>query len=421
MFQSLVSFVAVILSVLLFSCSKTSDQAGIEIGNPEIQAHSFLARFVVDYELEETDSPEPAVAARMALESDSVLIDDLSLSLWRLSAYSSYYIYVGFDLAAGLTLWPEYSSDAPMSIAFAEDSAEIREDWKAAFGDIEIDESGLLKEVGARFAPVVENPQMAGKMKIAGSYVPFTFSFAGLDSLEVRYMKNQLDFAADGAVSLTVRFCVPKWVGGLPMTTAEAVDDTVRFDALHNKVLWDSLTARFSRAFSAAHRLTYYSNGVFEDEYDANVLARYDVIDSNWVSNGNFADHRDWILVQQLGGLADTSISNNEMTVTVSSAGTQNYSVQLIHEDIPLLQGRRYKLIFTAIADSEAPITVRLGSYNTYDTEAFQKQVDMDMVWKSYEFEYTALVDDLFARLEFNLGKNLNRYQFKDVKIYRID
>ena len=158
MFQSLVSFVAVILSVLLFSCSKTSDQAGIEIGNPEIQAHSFLARFVVDYELEETDSPEPAVAARMALDSDSVLIDDLSLSLWRLSAYSSYYIYVGFDLAAGLTLWPEYSSDAPMSIAFAEDSAEIREDWKAAFGDIEIDESGLLKEVGARFAPVVENP-----------------------------------------------------------------------------------------------------------------------------------------------------------------------------------------------------------------------------------------------------------------------
>ena len=138
-------------------------------------------------------------------------------------------------------------------------------------------------------------------------------------------------------------------------------------------------------------------------------------------SNGNFADHRDWILVQQLGGLADTSISNNEMTVTVSSAGTQNYSVQLIHEDIPLLQGRRYKLIFTAIADSEAPITVRLGSYNTYDTEAFQKQVDMDTVWKSYEFEYTALVDDLFARLEFNLGKNLNRYQFKDVKIYRID
>lgn len=43
MFQSLVSFVAVILSVLLFSCSKTSDQAGIEIGNPEIQAHSFFS------------------------------------------------------------------------------------------------------------------------------------------------------------------------------------------------------------------------------------------------------------------------------------------------------------------------------------------------------------------------------------------
>ena len=45
----------------------------------------------------------------------------------------------------------------------------------------------------------------------------------------------------------------------------------------------------------------------------------------------------------------------------------------------------------------------------------------METIWKSYEFEYIAYVDDLFARLEFNLGKHRNRYQIKDVKIFRID
>ena len=109
------------------------------------------------------------------------------------------------------------------------------------------------------------------------------------------------------------------------------------------------------------------------------------------------------------------------MTVNVTQAGTNSYSVQLIHEDIPLIQGRRYKLIFTAFADSATQITVRLGSYNTYHTEALQRHVQMETIWKSYEFEYIAYVDDLFARLEFNLGKHRNRYQIKDVKIFRID
>ena len=95
--------------------------------------------------------------------------------------------------------------------------------------------------------------------------------------------------------------------------------------------------------------------------------------------------------------------------------------MQLIHEDIPILENRKYKLVFTAVAEKPSTILVRLGAYNTYATEAFQRTVSMDTVWKSYEFEYKALVTDLFARLEFNLGKSVNRFDLKEVKIYRID
>lgn len=404
--------VGVLFALALMAC-ESSERAGIEIGNPQVYAHAFKARFVVDYEL-----PGESLSDSSDLP---VRIDGLSLSLSRLAAYSSYYTYVSFNLADGLTLWPERSGDSPMKIVFAEDSLGEESSWDAAFGDIEIDDAGLLKEVGATFSPVDGNSRLTGSLLWNGSSVPFVFSLSGLDSLEVRYLKSQLDSASNGAISLTVRFCVPAWTGNLPLSSAEKDGDTVRFDASHNALLWDSLTTRFGAAFSAKHRIVRYSDGTLDDSYAPGLLESFDIVDSNWVSNGRFESGRDWIFVEQLGGAADTSIAANTMTVRVTNGGTQNYSVQLIHEDIPLLENRKYKLIFTGVASTPSSFTVRLGSYSTYATEAFQKTVVMDTIWKSYEFEYKALVTDLFARLEFNLGKSINRFDLKDVKIYRID
>lgn len=399
-------FGASLFALCLLGCDSSSDHAGIEIGNPEIAARTFSARFLVDY----GSDPEPKWT-----------IDGLDLSLLRLANYSSYYIYVSFDLSDGLTLWPEASDASPMPILFANDPNEDQGDWTAAFGNIEIDGDGRLKEIGARFSPTIGDEKISGSMQIDGVAVPYEFSLAGIDSLETRYLKNQLDTAADGAISLTVKFRVPEWIDGLDLSCVEFDAGTVLFDASHNAALWDSLTKRFTAAFSGAHWLTYYADGTVEELYDSLVLSQHDFIDSNWVSNGTFDSAKDWILVEQLGGNADTAISNNSIAVKVSQGGSYNYSVQLIHEDIPLLKGRKYKLVFTAIADTAKAITVRLGSYNTYKTEALEKQVRLNTDWMSYEFEYTALVDDLFARLEFNLGKFANRYQIKDVKIYRID
>lgn len=413
MMRFLKLFTAGVLFAFAVMACERSERAGIEIGNPQVYAHAFKARFVVDYELPGESLPD---SSELPLR-----IDGLELSLSRLVAYSSYYTYVSFNIADGLMLWPEVSGASPMKIVFAEDSSGEESSWDAAFGDIEIDDAGLLKEVGATFAPAEKNSRLTGFLLWNGNYEPFVFSLSGLDSLEVRYLKNQLDSTSNGAISLTVRFCVPAWTGSLPLSSAEKDGDTVRFDVSHNAQLWDSLTDRFGAAFSAKHRIVRYSDGTLDDSYDQELLESFDVIDSNWVSNGNFESGRDWILVEQLGGVADTGIAGNTMTIRVTNGGTQNYSVQLIHEDIPLLENRKYKLIFTGVASTPSSFMVRLGSYSTYATEAFQKTVVMDTVWKSYEFEYNALVTDLFARLEFNLGKSINRFELKDVKIYRID
>lgn len=405
--------VGAVLALALLAC-ESSERAGIEIGNPQVYAHAFKARFVVDYGF-------PGETRADSSDTPSVLVDGLELSLSRLVAYSSYYTYVSFNLADGLTLWPERSEDSPMKIVFAEDSSSEESSWDAAFGNIEIDDAGLLKEVGAIFSPVDRDSRLTGSLLWNGSRTPFAFSLSGLDTLDVRYLKSQLDSSLNGAISLTVSFCVPAWTGDLPLSNAEMDGDTVRFDALHNAALWDSLTARFGSAFSAKHRIVRYSDGTLDDSYDSAFLENFDIVDSNWVSNGNFESGNGWFLVEQLGGIADTSIAGNTMTVRIANGGTQNYSVQLIHEDIPILENRSYKLVFTGVASSPSSFMVRLGSYSTYATEAFQKTFVMDTLWKSYEFEYTALVTDLFARLEFNLGKSGDRFDLKEVKIYRID
>ncbi|MCK9182647.1 MAG: carbohydrate binding domain-containing protein [Fibrobacteraceae bacterium] len=408
------------LCALTAACSPDNERSGIEIGNPSVEAHSFSTAFIVDYG--EPDYSRLSVLSKMPSDDDSVLVNGLKLSLIRLAAYSSYYIYVGFDFVDGLELWPASTDRTPLSVAFGDDSTARDEFLLKELGDVEIDGDGLLKEVGARFTPITSFPVLQGLIKINGSYVPFVFSLSKLDSLELRYHYSLLDTASDKSLNLTIRFHVPVWVNRLPLSLADKNGDTVYFDSTHNEALWDSLSARFASSFSATHRIAYYANGDTENAYAEEALAAFDIVDSNWVSNSDFSKSSDdWILVQQLSGLADTSIANNVMAVKVTSGGTRDYSIQLIHEDIPVLKNRKYKLVFTAIADSVATITVRLGSYNTYTTEGLQTTLTIDTLWKSHEFEYTGIADDLFARLEFNLGKRVRTYKFKEVKIYRID
>ena len=425
---SLMAFAAIIL---VAGCSSPSDDnsksAGIEIGNPSV---SFSARFVVDYNTSVSDYTTFGVASKASAETP-FLVDDFHLSLNRLATYASYYTYVSFELTQGLQLWPvSGDSSEAVSVKFNDETSATDSSLAAALGDIKLDGNGLLKEVGLTMKPDSgSSPAVSGSIFIGDSSVPFEFQLSNIAQMELRYHRDQLVVNdKDSSSSLTVRFHVPAWVSGLDFSSAViSSDGVIRFDSTNNVALWDSLSARFISSFSCMHWILTAANGTVSDAYATGALARYDVIDSNWVSNGDFQKGSEgWILVHQLYGAADTAVIKESaasyyMRVIVVNPGQYSYSVQLIHEDIPVLLGRKYKLVFTAVADSAASITVRLGSYSSYATVGFQEHMSIDTIWTSHEVEYTGLANDPFARLEFNLGLSASEFHIKDVKIYRID
>ena len=63
------------------------------------------------------------------------------------------------------------------------------------------------------------------------------------------------------------------------------------------------------------------------------------------IVNGDFSvkedltDDKDWTFLTTLGGVAEASISNNEIAVSTTDDGTVDYSVQLVQPNLPMKQG----------------------------------------------------------------------------------
>ena len=242
----------------------------------------------------------------------------------------------------------------------------------------------------------------------------------------LRYHYSQID-VQDSVVNLSVAFRVHRFVDGLKLDLAKVGEDgVIHFSKSENVELWKSLNERFIPSFQA---LRY--------EYsDASGKTIIDYVDDIWeelsgkknknlVSNGNFDEGSlDWILHTQLNGAADTSIvkedKSNAMKVHVSKGGEYSYSVQLLHENISVVAGAKYKISFTIWSDVEGQITARLGTYIRYETNGFQEHVKVGTKKRTIEYEFTPEVTDPFARLDLNLGKGGRTFWIKDVQILRI-
>ena len=409
-----------VMASLFFACSsskQSSDKiSGIEIGNPSI---ALTADFSIDYSRTEASN----VALKSASE-EPFLIEDFVLNLTEIRSFSSYYTNVSIDQNQGLRLWPyEFSSDNLLPISFSE-SATIED----AFKNIDLNSEGYLKELKVSFAPdFTENALMKGKILIGDSYVPFEYDLSQFSSIGLFYHYSQLENLNAEKLNLSVKFKVHDFIDGLPLESALVSEDgTIHFNESKNQDLFDSLNTRFVASFRP---LRYEYNIASEYVFDY-VSAVWDSLSSaqkNLLSNSNFLEgSSDWILMNQFSGVGDTSIiQENEnsriMKVSVTQGGIYSYSVQLIHENIPVVKDKRYKCVFTIWSDIEDSITVRLGSYKTYETIGFQEHINVLTVGTSVEIEFISTMDSPFARFELNLGTRKRVFYIKDVAIIRLD
>ena len=421
--RSFISIIGCVLLALWYAgCSESDTTAGIEIGNPEIaQSLKLTADFSIDY-----SDAKPIALAKAAAEDEKVVIDTFHLTLMNVYSYSSFYTFViAKDADGGIQLWP-YEDDpaAVLPISFTEGAL-----VKEAFEHINLKDGGVLKEIRVNFEVNRKDGvnSIYGRIRLDGKEIPFVYELNNIQNFYLFYHSSQIDIQ-ESSVNLSVAFRVHRFVDGLDLALAKVGEDgVIRFSKTENTELWKSLNQRFLPSFQALRFKYTDARGVEDSGYVDDV---WNVVSGkknlNYITNGNFSDGgTDWVFHMQYNGFADTAIVKEKdakvMRVRVTRGGDYSYSVQLLHENIPVDVGATYKFVFTIWSDVEGEITARLGKSTYYEvTNGFQEHVKVTTSGKSFEIEFTPNETDPNARLDLNLGKSERTFWIKDVQLIRI-
>lgn len=171
--------------------------------------------------------------------------------------------------------------------------------------------------------------------------------------------------------------------------------------------------------FDKAEFVIDYVRVYQKDEYDTNVTKpeskfREPTEDGNLIYNADFSENENldddvnWKFLLFNGGEGKAKIEDNTMIITSTAEGTEDYSVQLVQPELPMIKGKSYRVTFEAASTEKRDIIVCISAptagWIRYlpDTE-----LTITKKWQTftYEFEMTAK-DDPNGRLEFNMGNN---------------
>ena len=146
---------------------------------------------------------------------------------------------------------------------------------------------------------------------------------------------------------------------------------------------------------------------------------------ANYIHNGDFStaedltDDTDWKFLLAQGGEGSAQIKDGMMIITSQNTGTVDYSVQLVHPQLAMKKGCKYKVTFDASASEERDIIVCVSAPDNGWIRYLADTVltlTTDMQTYTYIFDMTNK-DDPNGRLEFNLG---NRGSIAEVKITNV-
>lgn len=158
-----------------------------------------------------------------------------------------------------------------------------------------------------------------------------------------------------------------------------------------------------------------------KDEYDTNVTKpeqnyREPLEDGNYIFNGDFAeaedleDDEDWRFLLFNGGEAQAYIDadNGELVVETTAEGSEEYSVQLVQANLPMLKGHTYQLTFDIKADEARDAVVCVSAPTAGWIRYFEDTtIDVPTDWQTYTFDFEVTAkDDNNGRLEFNMGNH---------------
>jgi len=171
-------------------------------------------------------------------------------------------------------------------------------------------------------------------------------------------------------------------------------------------------------------------------EYDTNVQKpakdfREPLEDGNLIYNGDFAEVEDltdevnWTFLLFNGGDGSAEIKDGTIVITSKVEGTEDYSVQLVQPELPMIKGNKYRITFDAFAAEERDIIVCVsaptnGWIRYFPDTKFALSTD----WETYTFDFEMTEkDDNNGRLEFNMGHlgSVAEISIRNVRVEAID
>lgn len=126
-----------------------------------------------------------------------------------------------------------------------------------------------------------------------------------------------------------------------------------------------------------------------------------------------------WSLIQQEGAAGSLSVSGNALAVSISSGGMEAWHLQLVKNNIPLEQGKRYRLSFSAAASTGRNITFYAGKASSpWNAYSGYNGVTITALQTTYTFTFTMTSGtDPAARLVFDLGTTTGGVNISSVKV----
>ena len=132
----------------------------------------------------------------------------------------------------------------------------------------------------------------------------------------------------------------------------------------------------------------------------------------NFVYNSDFSeaedldDNENWKFLQLNSGVGTATIENNEIVITTENFGTEEYSIQLVQPNMPMMKGKSYTFSFEAYAEEDRQMKAAVTAPNANWIRYFpDTSVNLTGEWQTYTFTFDMTdPDDDKGRVEFNMG-----------------
>lgn len=154
----------------------------------------------------------------------------------------------------------------------------------------------------------------------------------------------------------------------------------------------------------------YDDSNVTAPEKEAVVIRDADA-NGNYLINGDFSvaedltEAKDWQFKTANDGVGATDLSAGNATVTTTNAGTVDYSIQLVQNDVPLIAGQTYVLSYDAYASADRKMIVASKAPNNSWYAYLSETVSLTTTKQTFTHEFTMThTDDANCTVEFNMG-----------------